>query len=457
MSSYPIQLDDPADYTPPSPLTHVPSAAAAAHQELYLALPSSFTPRSDSSTTTPVQYSDRDQDRADENGLDEDGDEEEFAARQPGTGGVTDGASVMDRARPNKATRRSSFYRAPDQLQQQHLQQQSESSSNFRVGNEDDRHGLPGQDLRAGTEADYDTSPQSGTSARMGRGMVEPGQAGSGPSRSQPQYSYQQQPRVDTLRDKPALYGIDTSVADSPRGGRQPQSGNGNGASSESGSYSSHEPWRYQPSAQLQPAYTYQPQSSTSRAESVYNSTDPQQPAALLDQSHLHPGNLASLLSHEKTLDLYRANAKKTGDPDVQFEFCTFVMEVVGELELASRDKEIGKEGKEKTQALVAESVALLAKLANRGHMKSQYFLADCYTQGVGTVKVRLAFIHLVCGCGEMITHARHDFVFRASEIMTRPIHFLFWQASMVTPTLAFELLNVVRMAGDVAKTFPAR
>ena len=119
-------------------------------------------------------------------------------------------------------------------------------------------------------------------------------------------------------------------------------------------------------------------------------------PAPLLDQSHLHPGVLASLLTHEKTLDLYRMNAKKTGDPDVQFEFCTFVMEIVGEMESAggvdmkemehqSAEQELARS---KQQALVAESVGLLSKLANRGHVKSQYFLADCYTQGIGTPKV---------------------------------------------------------------------
>ncbi|TFY51872.1 hypothetical protein EVJ58_g10332 [Rhodofomes roseus] len=36
----------------------------------------------------------------------------------------------------------------------------------------------------------------------------------------------------------------------------------------------------------------------------------------VLDHSHLWPGNQAALLSHERTLELYRANAKKTQDPD---------------------------------------------------------------------------------------------------------------------------------------------
>lgn len=118
--------------------------------------------------------------------------------------------------------------------------------------------------------------------------------------------------------------------------------------------------------------------------------------APLLDQSHLRPGVLAALLSHEKTLDLYRINAKKTNDPDIQFEFCTFTMEVVGEMDAAelavAGGGEVDQASKVKKQELVAESVALLNKLATRGHVRSQYFLADCYTQGVGTVKVRFIF-----------------------------------------------------------------
>lgn len=115
---------------------------------------------------------------------------------------------------------------------------------------------------------------------------------------------------------------------------------------------------------------------------------------------------MASLLSHDKTLELYRQNAKKTNDPDIQYEFCTFVMDVVADLEHSTvmekmaagkavdgSDKSLPSqkeiEAKHKQQALVAESVALLNKLATRGHVKSSYFLAECYTQGIGTHKVR--------------------------------------------------------------------
>ena len=50
-------------------------------------------------------------------------------------------------------------------------------------------------------------------------------------------------------------------------------------------------------------------------------------PGPILDHSHLRPGNQAALLSHERTLELYRANAKKTQDPDLQFEIAVFMIE----------------------------------------------------------------------------------------------------------------------------------
>ena len=53
----------------------------------------------------------------------------------------------------------------------------------------------------------------------------------------------------------------------------------------------------------------------------------PPPPQPLLDHSHLKPGNQAALLSHDRTLELYRENAKKTQDPEVQFEFAVFMID----------------------------------------------------------------------------------------------------------------------------------
>lgn len=181
---------------------------------------------------------------------------------------------------------------------------------------------------------------------------------------------------------------------------------------------------------------------AASRAASLYATSTHSPPSdsivalPLLDHSHLQPGNLASLLSHEKTLDLYRANAKKTNDPDIQFEFCSFVMEVVSEMEetaeaLALEESTSGGGGssnqnqaKAKQMELVAESVALLNKLANRGHVKSQYFLADCYTQGVGTTKVN-QFRALTREC-VILTNLVYFYFIRVKENMIKLILYLF-------------------------------
>ncbi|KAH8921745.1 HCP-like protein [Atractiella rhizophila] len=103
--------------------------------------------------------------------------------------------------------------------------------------------------------------------------------------------------------------------------------------------------------------------------------------AQLLDHSHLKPGERVKLLNYDTTLEQYRANAKKTNDPDLMFEFACFVMEVVRELD-PNKQRE-----KQKRDALILESTSLLGRIASRGHVAAQYLLADLYSQGIGTAK----------------------------------------------------------------------
>lgn len=127
--------------------------------------------------------------------------------------------------------------------------------------------------------------------------------------------------------------------------------------------------------------------------ESQRGPSPPPQP--LLDHSHLRPGNQASLLSHEKTLELYRANAKKTQDPEVQFEFAVFMIDASKSMpipvETPGNVIEVER-AIEKRDNLIREAIALLKKLADRGHAASQYFLADCYANGIGTKRGRQDF-----------------------------------------------------------------
>lgn len=118
-------------------------------------------------------------------------------------------------------------------------------------------------------------------------------------------------------------------------------------------------------------------------------------PGPVLDHSHLRPGNQASLLSHERTLELYRTNAKKTQDPEIQFEFAVFMIDASKSLPIPRQTPgnvmEVEK-ALEKREDLVKEATALLKRLADRGHAASQYFLADCYANGIGTYKNKQDF-----------------------------------------------------------------
>ncbi|KAG8803725.1 hypothetical protein FRC17_006128, partial [Serendipita sp. 399] len=117
----------------------------------------------------------------------------------------------------------------------------------------------------------------------------------------------------------------------------------------------------------------------------------------ILDQSHLQPGNRAALLSNEQSLALYRANAKKSSDPDVVFEFAAFMLEASKSIVVPPADStysnqlEIEK-ANEKRESYVKEAISLLKKIADRGHALAEYTLADCYSNGIGTIKGRQDF-----------------------------------------------------------------
>ncbi|KAF8652879.1 hypothetical protein AX16_004100 [Volvariella volvacea WC 439] len=140
------------------------------------------------------------------------------------------------------------------------------------------------------------------------------------------------------------------------------------------------------------PAELYPPAPSIT-TNSVRGPSPP--PGPILDHSHLKPGNQAALLSHERTLELYRANAKKTQDPDLQFEFAVFMIDASKSFPIPEHVPgnllEVER-AMEKRDDLIREAIALLKRLADRGHAASQYFLADCYANGIGTPKNKQDF-----------------------------------------------------------------
>ncbi|KDN37675.1 hypothetical protein K437DRAFT_35975 [Tilletiaria anomala UBC 951] len=121
----------------------------------------------------------------------------------------------------------------------------------------------------------------------------------------------------------------------------------------------------------------------------------PANPAgALLNHSHLKPGQQAALLSHGKTLELYRQNARKTNDPNLIYEFSVFMIDASNTMGMVEGGGEgapaAGQEAAK--EDLIKEALGLLKKVADRGHADSQYFLADCYANGIGTPGGKQAF-----------------------------------------------------------------
>ncbi|KAK6505353.1 hypothetical protein TWF481_007258 [Arthrobotrys musiformis] len=125
------------------------------------------------------------------------------------------------------------------------------------------------------------------------------------------------------------------------------------------------------------------------------------------DNSHLKGvvGKDASLLSHEKTIELYRQNAMKTNDPSIQYEFAVFLISAAQSLEnvpnhppsSAGRDRSPAPKGRSphgsdvdlapdrKRARLLKEARQILQRLADRSFPYAQYFLADALCSGLFT------------------------------------------------------------------------
>ena len=131
----------------------------------------------------------------------------------------------------------------------------------------------------------------------------------------------------------------------------------------------------------------------------------PQPPPAPsnLDNTHLRSavGDNASLLSTERTLEMYRANVKKTNDPTVQYEFAVFMINAAQELATSERGddsqrqpsprptRDLGSPHRDNStpggsQAdLLREARQILQKLSDRSYPYAQYYLADGYASGL--------------------------------------------------------------------------
>ena len=123
-------------------------------------------------------------------------------------------------------------------------------------------------------------------------------------------------------------------------------------------------------------------------------------PAAInLDNAHLRTavGNNASLLTTKQTLEMYRANVKKTNDPTIQYEFAVFMVNTAQETASNSQDSDSQQRSSPKSgkndihnpssvasQAeLLREARSILQRLSDRSYPFAQYYLADGYASGL--------------------------------------------------------------------------
>lgn len=101
---------------------------------------------------------------------------------------------------------------------------------------------------------------------------------------------------------------------------------------------------------------------------------------------HHKPGNLASLLSYEDTLEMYRQNAKKSNDASTQLDFAKYLIEIAESMQVAEEDKA----GKKARKSLLQEGIKWVKRLATSGlslgkpaHAEAQFFLAECHGNGL--------------------------------------------------------------------------
>lgn len=98
-------------------------------------------------------------------------------------------------------------------------------------------------------------------------------------------------------------------------------------------------------------------------------------------------GTNASLLSTRKTLDMYRANAKKTTDLATQYQFAIFMVSAAQEASIDAEDlsaSEFSEKSAGSIQGdLLKEARNILQRLSDRSYPFAQYYLADGYFSGL--------------------------------------------------------------------------
>lgn len=82
---------------------------------------------------------------------------------------------------------------------------------------------------------------------------------------------------------------------------------------------------------------------------------------------------------------MYRENAKKTNNMEIQCDFAIFLVEASKRLgqKTNSSEASINQEDLDQQQAYILEAEKSLKQIAMRGHSESQYYLANMYAAGL--------------------------------------------------------------------------
>ncbi|QEU61360.1 Skt5/Shc1 [Kluyveromyces lactis] len=120
------------------------------------------------------------------------------------------------------------------------------------------------------------------------------------------------------------------------------------------------------------------------------------------DESHkristyLGNDSAASLLSRQKTIEMYKQNVKKSKNPDVLFQYSQYMLQTaltMNPTEFDDKKNEDGLTVEEQRLQFLKEALHYLKKLSVKGYKDAQYLLADSYSSGVfGKVNQKEAF-----------------------------------------------------------------
>lgn len=101
-------------------------------------------------------------------------------------------------------------------------------------------------------------------------------------------------------------------------------------------------------------------------------------------------GSNAALMDTRRTIEMYRANAKKTNDLAVQYEFAVFMVNAAQDAAVVASEEStlpLTEKSSKKTpdvrEEMLKEARQILRHLADKSYVFAQYYLGDGYASGV--------------------------------------------------------------------------